>query len=186
MAPELYGLVLIGGRSKRMGQDKSLMAFHDQDQRTHHYHLLHKHCAGVYLSCNQDQAETLALPFIVDFDEQGPLSGILSAFHLHPTTAWLVLACDMPFVTDDLISELVCHRDPAKLATCFTHQFPEPLCAIYEPASYPLMNSWMAKGNLSPRDFLQHHDIATIPHASSNAFHNINTPQDVKKFGSQH
>ncbi|NDC01011.1 MAG: hypothetical protein EBZ83_06295, partial [Verrucomicrobia bacterium] len=47
-------------------------------------------------------------PVIRDSDEaQGPLAGILGAFREAPLAAWLILACDLPFVSEALLANLV-------------------------------------------------------------------------------
>ena len=69
---------------------------------------------------------------------EGPIVGIRSALAANPNVAWLVLACDLPFLSDAALSQLLRERDPAAVATAYrsTHDgLPEPLCAIWEPAA---------------------------------------------------
>ncbi|UII29826.1 NTP transferase domain-containing protein [Fulvivirga ulvae] len=156
--PELYGLVLIGGESRRMGKDKSLISYHSTNQRKHSFDLLSHFCRYVYLSCNTNQAKSITLPFIEDSNNyKGPLKGILSAQEEFREVAWLVLACDMPFVDEEVLSILVKHRDPNAMATCFYHGFPEPLCSIWEPTSYRVLIDFVNCGNFRPRHFLEKH-----------------------------
>ena len=55
-------------------------------------------------------------PMIVDsVAGEGPIVGIRSALAAHPDVAWLVLACDLPFLSDAALSQLVRERDPAEL-----------------------------------------------------------------------
>ena len=82
-----------------------------------------------------------AYPLIVDsVTGEGPVVGIRSAFAAHPNVAWLVLACDLPFLSEAAIEGLLRRRDPGALATAYisAHDgLPEPLCAIWEPAAAP-------------------------------------------------
>lgn len=119
----LNGLVLTGGRSTRMGQDKSRLIYHEKPQREHLADLLQPFCHTVFWSVNAVQAAELAAkeqPVIVDaFDIPGPLNGILTAFRQDPEAAWLVVACDMPLLTEASLRALVNGRDATKPATAF-------------------------------------------------------------------
>ena len=119
--PKLHGLILTGGRSTRMGQDKSQLIYHGKPQREHLTELLTPYCEVVFWSVNADQAvESTAAnqPVVVDrFDFPGPLNGILSSFAHDPSAAWLVVACDMPLLTTRSLDALLRGRNPAKRAT---------------------------------------------------------------------
>ncbi|MEP2771027.1 MAG: NTP transferase domain-containing protein [Fulvivirga sp.] len=158
---KLYGLVLCGGSSTRMGQDKSLLNYHGVPQREHIFQLLSKHVDQCFYSVKQG---TTSDQRIVDnFDIQSPLNGILSAFELHNDVAWLVVACDMPLIDDQHIANLMLSRDRDKLATCFagTDQKPHPLFTIYEPNAREklIAHSKMSK---SPRAFLMNESVKII------------------------
>ncbi|GAA0893108.1 hypothetical protein GCM10009122_27870 [Fulvivirga kasyanovii] len=179
--PELYGLVLIGGESRRMGRDKSLISYHATDQRKYSFDLLSDYCSKVFLSCNADQAKNIELPFITDSNNyKGPLKGVLSAQEKFNDVAWLVLACDMPFVDAEVLSMLVTHRDPNAMATCFYHGFPEPLCSIWEPHAYAALIHFVNSGNLRPRHFLEQHPTKYIKSTKGiqDKLRNINSPDE--------
>ena len=99
--PQLYGLVLAGGKSTRMGSDKGLIQYHDRPQQEYLYHLLEQVCSKVYLSIRNEQQASVSNEFNVIADQNeyhGPFNGILSAHKAHPNVAWLVLACDLPLL----------------------------------------------------------------------------------------
>ncbi|MBV8853916.1 MAG: NTP transferase domain-containing protein, partial [Sinobacteraceae bacterium] len=72
--------------------------------------------ASVYVSVRPDQVTDpgrRAYPCIVDeLTEAGPIGGILAAQHAHPQVAWLVLACDLPFLDASTLQHLIAERDP--------------------------------------------------------------------------
>ncbi|ELR70023.1 Molybdopterin-guanine dinucleotide biosynthesis protein MobA [Fulvivirga imtechensis AK7] len=184
MTPPLYGLVLIGGKSTRMGTDKSLLKYHDKDQREQVYHLLDQYCSKVFLSCNQEQADELNLPYIVDIKRDfGPLSGIMSAFTYRPDVAWLVVACDMPKIDNEVIEQLISNRNPNMLATCYYTNFPEPLCSIWEPAAFEALKEFLEKQRPRPRIFLEINKVEYIKADASltSKLVNINTPEEKKR-----
>jgi molybdenum cofactor guanylyltransferase len=158
MNPPLFGLVLSGGFSTRMGRDKGSIVYHDVDQRSHCYRLLQDFCGDVFVSIRKEQ-ENLLLPgqkavFDTSF-EIGPAAGLLAAHEKNPTAAWLVLACDMPGVTSTEIKLLVSRRNPAKAATSYVVAGIEPFFAIWEPQALAHLKSEALCGRTSPRHALK-------------------------------
>lgn len=119
----LYGLVLAGGRSTRMKSDKAVLVYHGRPQAAHTLDLLSAHCDRVFLSCRADQGSVEGLshlPQLHDtYSNLGPLGGILTAMEAHPDAAWLVAACDLPYLDHSALNTLVAGRDPASMATAF-------------------------------------------------------------------
>lgn len=183
----LNGLVLTGGRSTRMGQDKSQLIYHKKPQREHLTDLLRPFCDTVFWSVNAGQAAELSegeQPLIVDgFDIPGPLNGILSAFRQDPTAAWLIVACDMPLLTETSLKALVGGRDTAKPATAFydsNGQFPEPLLSIWEPAIAPIIQTALASGYYAPRPILMLADCHLLTVSDVRELLNVNKPAEQK------
>jgi molybdopterin-guanine dinucleotide biosynthesis protein A len=181
----LNGLVLTGGRSTRMGQDKSRLIYHEKPHREHLTDLLRPFCETVFWSVNARQAAELSSteqPVIVDaFDIPGPLNGVLSAFRHNPQVAWLVVACDMPLLTETSLRALVDGRDASKPATAFYDsdgQFPEPLLSIWEPGIEPILQTALASGYYAPRPILMLADchLLTIPDVRE--LLNVNKPSE--------
>lgn len=184
--PPLFGLVLAGGRSTRMGRDKATLPYGDgTPQLERAMALLGRHAARVYVSVRADQAaDPLRARFaqIQDMQENiGPIAGLLAAQAQHPESAWLVLACDLPLLDDASLAHLVSRRDAARTATAYrsSHDgLPEPLCAIYEPRSREPLSAWVAAGKECPRKFLSSADTALLDEPNPRALDNINTPTE--------
>ena len=182
--PVLRGLVLAGGRSERMQTDKGALRYHGLDQRLHTAALLAEFCPDVRVSVRPDQAGELpagltALPDT--FLNLGPLGGILSAFQADPNAAWLVLACDLPFLTRATLEYLVSHRQPARLATSFRSpwdEFPEPLVSIWEPRGYGQLLRFLSLGYSCPRKALINSDIELLAPPVPGELRNVNTPEE--------
>ena len=186
---KLNGLILTGGRSTRMGQDKSLLTYHDKPQREHLTDLLRPYCDAVFWSVNAEQAEEITIadqPIIIDaFTVPGPLNGILSAFQHDSGVAWLVVACDMPLLTNQSLDALVVGRNPEKPATAFYDsdgRFPEPLLCIWEPSIEPILQNALALGNQSPRRVLMFADCHLLTAPNRQELLNINDPTEQKVF----
>lgn len=174
----LYGLVLGGGLSQRMGKDKAGIHYHGQPQAQVAFELLSARCDRVFLSRRADQ-ETFGLPTLYDqFLELGPLSGILTAMQQHPQAAWFVLACDMPFVDSPTLKILQDSRNPFKFATVYSADdgLPEPLCGIYEPKSYKKFLQCLSVGYSCPRKMLMHSNTSLLKPTNPKSISNINEP----------
>jgi molybdopterin-guanine dinucleotide biosynthesis protein A len=182
--PVLRGLVLAGGRSERMQTDKGQLHYHDLDQRQHTAALLAEFCPDVRVSVRPDQAADLPAgltPLPDTFLGLGPLGGILSAFQADPNAAWLVLACDLPFLTRDTLEYLVTNRQPARMATSFRSpwdEFPEPLVSIWEPRSYGQLLRFLSLGYACPRKALINSDIELLAPPAPAELRNVNTPAE--------
>ena len=182
--PVLRGLVLAGGRSERMLTDKGALHYHALDQRQHTAALLAGFCPDVRVSVRPDQAAGLPAgltPLPDTFLNLGPLGGVLSAFQADPNAAWLVLACDLPFLTRATLEYLVTHRQPARAATAFRSPwdgFPEPLVTIWEPRSYGQLLRFLSLGYSCPRKALINSDTELLDPPLPEELRNVNTPEE--------
>ncbi|GIW21400.1 MAG: molybdenum cofactor guanylyltransferase [Candidatus Sericytochromatia bacterium] len=153
----LYGLVLAGGKSTRMGRDKAELEYYGKKQVEYTCDLLYNYCNKVFIS-TRDKVYSSRYESIFDtFLNIGPIGGILSAQTLINNTAFFVIACDMPYINSETIEKLIMNRDYFKFSTCYINQennLPEPLCAIYEPKSKYALMSFIAEGFSCPRKFL--------------------------------
>jgi molybdopterin-guanine dinucleotide biosynthesis protein A len=185
-ASDVYGLVLSGGASRRMQHDKALIDYHGQPQLLWTYRLLSSVLQRVFISVRADQRDEPVrrdLPQIVDaFDDAGPAAGILSAQALYPKAAWLVVACDLPRLDAETLQHLLRARDPQREATAFisSHDgLPEPLCALWEPASHGKLLERVQAGRSCPRKALIQGDTQLLQPLSALALDNINTPEEL-------
>ena len=182
----LYGLLLAGGRSVRMMADKAGLSYGRRPQLAEAFDLLTRHVDRTWISVRDDQVrEPLrsGYPQIVDGPlGNGPIAGIIAAQARVPDAAWLVVACDLPHLDDTTLEDLKSRRDPRRLATAFLSDvdgMPEPLCAVYEPASREGILTHVAAGRDCPRKFLMTHDVALLDLSRPSALVNANTPQDA-------
>ncbi|MEM7656669.1 MAG: NTP transferase domain-containing protein [Bacteroidota bacterium] len=186
--PPIKGLVLAGGRSTRMKQDKGLLKYHGKNQREHAYELLESLLGRgqVHLSCRQDQVAGMAdhLQALPDtFLGLGPFGGILSALREDPNAAWLVIACDLPLLTENSLRHLLEARNPSVLATAFQSpidELPEPLIALWEPRAYATLLEFLAMGQASPRQVLLHSKIELIQATQAIELTNVNLPEEFQ------
>jgi molybdopterin-guanine dinucleotide biosynthesis protein A len=181
----LKALVLLGGRSSRMGEEKGLIQYHEKTQAEHLVSLLEEIGLEVFLSVREEQKKNylfLNRPFITDqIQGAGPLGGIASSMRSFPHTAFLVVACDLPNLQKEQLEFLLKNRNTKAFATCYESPLdggPEPLCSIYEPKSFSaLMKVWV-NGKSCPRKMLFNRAVEILPVNDSTFLVNANTPEE--------
>ncbi len=185
----LYGLVLAGGMSVRMGSDKGLINWHGKEQRYYIADLLAGFCSEVFISCRAEQLPDISMEhktLVDNYEGAGPAVGILSAFKSMPDAAWLVVACDLPLLDKQTIDFLINNRDTSCIASTFKSPFdglPEPLITIWEPASFEVLKAHVADGYSCPRKALIRNEarVNLLMPPNPEALMNANTPEDAER-----
>jgi molybdenum cofactor guanylyltransferase len=184
-APALFGLVLTGGRSRRMQRDKASLEYAGKSQLARAMELLTPLVGRCFVSVRADQLydpHRAAYDTIADIRPNlGPIGGIHAALHTFPEHAWLVLACDLPFLDRTTLEDLIARRADARVATAYRSSFdalPEPLCAIFEPRSLQLIEESLARGQQCPRALLSGADVELLDLPNPHALDNVNTGEE--------
>ncbi len=185
----LWGCVLIGGMSSRMGRPKHLIK--DAEGRSwleRTVEILSQCTENIVLSGSGEVSESLShLLRLPDIPEcGGPLTGILSAMRWQPAYSWLLVACDMPHVNDAALQWLLEQRRPGTWATIPTRgegQKMEPLLAHYDFRCAPLCEALLRTGSFRIGKLGKETKVATptIPKKIQTAWWNINTPEELQK-----
>lgn len=177
----MKGLLLVGGKSSRMGSDKSELVLRDGlTQRERGIQLLESVCDDVFVSTREATKEPNTIADA--FGSIGPLGAIASAQRNDPDSAWLVLACDLPLLEQEHLTDLTNSRETKKDATCFTSAtdgLPEPLCAIWEPSSMNAVRKSLDVGSRCPRSLLLSLKTNTLQSPGLWPLANTNTEADL-------
>ena len=185
-APVLKGLILAGGHSKRMGMDKALINYHGVPQYQYLHDLMHQFVEEVFISCRPGQVFDTNIPRIEDqFENLGPIAGVLSAFKTDATCAWWVIACDLPYVDESSISFLLANRDASREATFYIDPetlFPEPLLTIFEPMIYPDLLRAHQAGQSSLNRILLNCKGKRVKPKDGRILRSINTKEEAEGF----
>lgn len=190
--PLLRGLVLAGGQSVRMGEDKASLMVGGRTLLARGVELLQPLVVSVHVGIRADQAtDQLRRRFAILIDPPavaGPAAALVAACLHDPASAWLVLACDMPGVDRGSLEVLIAARDPGRGGTAWRSSdggLPEPLCAIWEPATLARLAAVAGEaGNapLSPRAMLAAADPLLLNPARPAALSSVNTPADLHRY----
>jgi len=184
----VFGLVLAGGESRRMGQDKALLVRDGRSQLAHVAALLEQVADRVFVSTRteqQQESERSRFELIVDrYNDIGPIAGILSAMDAFAKVDWLVVACDLPNIDEKMLSFLLENRSYSRPFTAFKSSYddlPEPLCAVFRPESRAIIQRFVADGIVCPRKMLMQSDTCLLAQPNPSSLDNINTPDDLKR-----
>lgn len=188
MSRAVYGLVLAGGESRRMGRDKALLDRGGRSQLAHMVDLLGQYVDRVFVSARPEQAddaERSQYELIIDrYRDLGPVAGILTALREYPDVDWLVVACDLPNIDAETLQNLLAHRDGGQYFTAYESSYdelPEPLCAIYHCGCADVIQDFVDSGIHCPRKILIRSDTHLLRQVNPVSLDNINTPEDLEK-----
>ena len=180
------GIILAGGRSLRMGKDKTQLMWGRHtllEQAVRHLRSLTDDVLVV------DSGSSFYLPGVRNVQDRykgrGPLGGIHAGLLEAKHEAALVLSCDMPFVTAELTAFLAAKKEgfAAVIPRCRGHV--EPLCAVYARSCLPVIEDLLQAGDNQVRQVFAKVNTCYIEEAElerfgdvQQLFFNLNTPQD--------
>ncbi len=157
----ITGLVVCGGKSRRMGADKGLLEYHGLPQRQFVYDFLQEICTQVYFSCNREQLAGIPPGYSVVCDDEkyasiGPVAALLTAIAKFPATSFLLIGCDYPlFLKKDAERLLYTSNEMAGAYYQSAAELYEPLLAIYHPPVFDLVKKNFDCGRFSLQNILQ-------------------------------
>jgi molybdopterin-guanine dinucleotide biosynthesis protein A len=185
---EMVGAILAGGDSSRMGTDKALLELGRSTLIGYVAEALRSVFQRVVVISNVlIKYSFLNLPTYPDiFRSCGPLGGIHSSLVHTASDRVFVVSCDMPYITQDLLTYVASSTDDADAAVPTSEGRLHPLCAIYARRSLPTITEHLQRQQLRLLDLLQRLRTQYIPITPHLPFYtpqlltNINTPYDFK------
>jgi molybdopterin-guanine dinucleotide biosynthesis protein A len=184
-AGPLIAGILVGGASLRMGRPKQLISYDGLTLAERVALALRAAAEQIVLLGAGPVAPSLeSLERIDDVpDLRGPLAGILAALRWAPASPWIIVACDMPLVSAEAVRWLVDQRSPGKIAVLpiVAGGRVEPLLAVYEPDSRPMLEALVRDGALAPARLAADPRVATpqVPSTLVRAWVNANSPDEL-------
>lgn len=205
-ASPLYGAVFVGGQSKRMGKPKFSLSYNNGVPETERMiKLLRPFCDKIFLSSrsDQDMGELTDLSDVERINDDhiglGPVGGLATLMSRHPDKAWMITACDMPFLRKENFELILNARDPLRYGTCYIQERVrkksselneeakttpgfEPMCAIYEPKFILPLYESMSRQELSLTRTIRElpFKLVNVPGKDRNNFMNTNTPEEYE------
>lgn len=187
----MTAIILAGGKSRRMGSNKPFLKYGDKTFLEHQVAGLGKIFDEIILSANdRDIYAGLNLPVVPDvIPERGPLSGICAGLMRAKSFHSFVVACDMPFIQQDIILYLKGRIDTYDVVIPQTNRGLEPMHAFYSKNCIQPMHRCLMEGKLRIVDFLSEVKVRVIfeeeirrLNMSLQSLINLNTPEEYKKY----
>jgi molybdopterin-guanine dinucleotide biosynthesis protein MobB len=182
-ATPIYGGVLIGGASRRMGRPKHLIELDGRSWVERVVRVLGGRVQSLaLLGAGEIPADLDMLPMLPDVPgRQGPLAGMLAAMRWQPEAAWLFVACDQPLISVVALDWVLGLRRPGVLAILprrFGCGAVEPLLALYEPRARRLLERVSA-----PAELVGMPGVVTpeIPEGLKSSWEDADTPEEAER-----
>lgn len=184
----VYGCVLIGGKSSRMGRPKHLIENDGVTWLELTLEKMSQFCTKVIVAgAGQipDHLKVTKLPDIVD--AQGPISGIGAALRWAPWASWLITACDLPDIRSEAINWLLQQRKPGVWAVfpSVEDERVEPLFAFYDFRIHNDFETMIYNGETRPSNLQENNkvEIVRVPGKLEPSWRNVNYPRDIYQAG---
>jgi molybdenum cofactor guanylyltransferase len=189
------GIILAGGRSRRMGTDKALLPVPGLTSRTFVEQLatlLAALCPEVLLvardaTSGQEYAALSPICRIIydHIPDQGPLMGLASGLQATTCSHALVVAVDLPCVQPALLALLSAYPRTDELLIPRVQGIPQVLLARYPRATLPAIEACLREGRRDPKAllarvpvrFLEEEQLR-VADPELRSFMNVNTPED--------
>ena len=182
----VWGCVLIGGRSRRMGTPKHLIRQDGLSWLERTVDLLAQCTDQVVIAGAGEAPATLDhIPRVADAEGlAGPLAGILGAFRGYPHVSWLVAACDLPDMRIEALRWLLACRGPsvrAIMPELAGDGMMEPLLAYYDQRCRDMLEAMAASGRWGLHGLRREDGVITPqpPEDLRGSWRNVNTPGDL-------
>jgi molybdopterin-guanine dinucleotide biosynthesis protein A len=182
---DIEAFILAGGASRRMGTDKSQLLIENEPLVQRVRNTLATVVTRVRIVGSRSNDDPDVVPDV--YPLWGALGGLHGALAACNSPWAIVVACDLPFITPDLLLQLINLRNQHDAVVPIqADDRPQPLCALYrvDPCLQRAMEL-IETGRRRPLDLLEvvHTrwvSFAELEHLehSENFFVNINTPED--------
>jgi len=182
---ELYGLVMCGGNSQRMGTDKSRLVYRDRPQAYYLNEMLKAFCGKVFISCNEKQVAAIdagyqILTDLPCYEGIGPMAGLLTAFTHYAKNDFVIVGCDYPFLTSSELEDFIsmCKKDKAVAFFNQKENLYEPLLAFYPSDTGDILKEMHASQQYSLQYFLKMNDAAKYHPVDERSMISVDTYED--------
>lgn len=173
------GIILAGGKSSRMGNDKALMELKGVPMIQHVADVLKSICNEIIIASNNTTHHTFGDTGVSDnYTNSGPKAGLEAGLRIAQNDRCFVLSCDTPFVHLQILEKLTLENTDAVVATCSNQV--HPLIGIYTKTSLSVLEEQLKQGDFKMYHLLErlHTTYVDFPVAEIEAFQNINTQEE--------
>jgi molybdopterin-guanine dinucleotide biosynthesis protein A len=185
MKMDATAIIMAGGKSRRMGRNKSMLVVNGEPVIKHIFKQLRPHFSQVLVSSDDvSRYNFLDVQVVPDEDTgKGPLMGIASALRVSANEVNFVIACDIPQVDISFVRQMV--RESKGFDAVVPQTGPsryEPLFAVYKKSTLAAIDKAIASGNYRIIEPLKFCKVNYINLAYGQQLRNLNTMKDYQEF----
>jgi molybdopterin-guanine dinucleotide biosynthesis protein A len=178
-------LVLAGGDSRRMGRPKAWLEVGDTFLLRHVVDRLASAFTEVMVSFAEPEQLLEPVPYRILFDRKpstGPLAGLEAGLVAARNEVVFAVACDMPYVTQDVAHVAVAAARGCDAAIPRIDGRPEPVCGAYRRSALPFITGAINTGRFKTADVVAELDVTWLESLDPELFRSLNTPEDLEQF----
>lgn len=179
------GIILVGGQNRRFGSNKALYCINELTLIDHAINALKPCCGNIIISGEEYNYNFSEIKCISDhYPSVGPLSGICSTIETSPTEKNIVLNCDMPFISTDLVKILIKQHKAGHITIFHTGKdtyYPFPM--VIDKSLVKTIRDLIEKTHYKIRDLLNECiiDFINVPESLKSGLTNINHYLNMKQ-----
>ena len=176
------GIILAGGKSSRMEQDKGLMLFDGKPMIEYSIALLKPMVDELLIISNNSDYEKIGYPVYADLvTDKGPLSGLYTGLYYSSTETNIVLSCDVPFVPEELMSFLLSSHQNNQITIPENNGRTHQLIGVFSKSCEANFALSLEKDELKLLDAFKNLNLNVVDANQFDAqlFKNINSPSDL-------
>lgn len=181
----ITGIILAGGKSSRMGTDKGFVSYKNKPFVQHIIDVVRPLVSEIIIISNNPNYDIFGLKRFHDIIENaGPLAGIQTGLHFSETENNLVISCDVPLISSELLEVLISEINPtSEVIQLQSGDKKTPLIAMYKKSCESKFSEVLKQGERRVRKALEQCEVKTIIIEKALEKHtaNINTKEDLKE-----
>ena len=177
-------VIFAGGKSSRMGEDKSLLPFGTYPTLLQYQHArLSQLFDSVYISCKNSEKFSFNANFLEeDYEVYAPTAGFVHTLHTLQEKKFFAISVDTPFIDETTITTLYNQdKDDVDATVAKTPQGIQALCGIYHSSITPYFEKALQEGNHKLSFLLSQANTQFINFDNTQTFLNLNYPKEYQE-----
>lgn len=180
---KVTAIILAGGKSSRMGEDKGLMLFDGKPMIQHIINVAKPLVIDILIVSNNKEYEQFGYPVYEDLiKDKGPLAGIYTGLKHAKTAKNIVLSCDVPFVNEELIQLLLNNCETVDVVIPEKENRTHQLIGVYDKSCVPTFKKELDKDQRKLKLAIEklNYKVVDANHIDAQIFNNINSKDDIE------
>lgn len=177
-------IILAGGKSSRMGNDKGLSLLNNKPMVAYVIDTIRKITDDVIIVSNQEDYNNFGLPVYEDvIKEAGPLAGIYTGLLHSKNDKNIVVSCDVPFVSVELLNFLIKNSEGFEVTIPVKDSKTHQVIGIYDKKCLAIFKKELDNNQRKMKVALEKVklNILDANNFDEKEFINVNTPQELKE-----